>query len=249
MQALPFNSGNEIFRWLFKKILNNRIYEHFKVYFEWYHAACSGIEAADLPILKKYESVHWYCKICNTRASQLLPKKFTDAVDNISRKQDANETARMEDYQQLKEIKESLQQMNSTINEFWEKNQPVYANYADAVKNVQINTVEKPTDSPTKRIECDLTKILIVSNSKKLTNSIEMKREFAKFFPLKQLLYAFNTARGNIHLEFHSSQQADNVFSSWHEKILGTNTSVRKPSPIHQSGERCPLGNCRKNNH
>ena len=74
---------------------------------EWYHAACAGIEAADLPILKKYESVHWYCKICNTRASQLLPKKFIDAVDKISRKQDANETARIEDYQQLKVIKES----------------------------------------------------------------------------------------------------------------------------------------------
>ena len=127
-------------------------------------------------------------------------------MDNISRKQDANETARIEDYQQFKEIKESLPQVNSTINELWEKNESVCANYADAVKNLQINTVEKPTDPPTKRIERDRTKTLIVSNSKKLTNSIEIEREFAKFFPLKRLVYAFNTARGNIHLEFHRKQ-------------------------------------------
>ena len=82
---------------------------------EWYHAACAGIEAADLPSLEKYESVHWYCKIYNTRASQLPPKKFVDAVDKIRRKQDANETARTEDYQQQKEIKEFLKQVNSTI--------------------------------------------------------------------------------------------------------------------------------------
>ena len=154
----------------------------------------------------------------------VAPKTFIDAVDKISRKQDANETARIEDYQQLIEIKDSLQQVNSTINELWGKNQSVCGKYADAVKNLQINTVEKSRDPPTKRIEHDLTKILIVSNSKKLTKSIKTKRD--KLFLLKQLVYAFNTARGNIHLEFHSSQEADDVFSSWHENILGTNTSV-----------------------
>ena len=84
---------------------------------EWYHAACAEIEAADLHILEQFESVHWYCKLCNTRASQLLPKKVIDAVDNISRKQDVDKSAPDEDYHQLKKIKESLQQMSSNINE------------------------------------------------------------------------------------------------------------------------------------
>ena len=74
--------------------------------------------------------------------------------------------------------------MNSTINEPAEKNQLVCANFADAVKNLLINTVEKAMSPPTTRFERDLTEILIVSNSKKLTNKIETKREFAKFFPL-----------------------------------------------------------------
>ena len=54
------------------------------------------------------------------------------------------------------------------------------------------------------------------------------------FFLLKRLVYAFNTASGNILLEIHSSQEADDVFSSWYENILGTNTSVRKPSSPEQ---------------
>ena len=112
-----------------------------------------------------------------------------------------------------------------------EKNQSVCAYYADAVKNLRINTLEEATDPPTKRIEHNLTKILIVSNSKKLTNSIEIKREFAKLFPLKLLVYVFNTARGKFHLEFHSNQEAEDVFSSWHENILGTNTFRKSFSP------------------
>ena len=106
---------------------------------EWYNVACAGIEADDLPILNKYESVHW--KICNTRASQLLPKKFIGAVDNISKKQDADKTARDDDNQPLKEIKKSLQQVIWNINELLGKNgknHSVCAYYADAVKNCKL---------------------------------------------------------------------------------------------------------------
>ena len=102
------------------------------------------------------------------------------------------------------------------------------------MKHLQVISVEKTTGPPSKRIERDLTEILIVSNSKKLSNSIEIKRGVAKFFPLERLVYAFNTARGNIHLEIHSSQIAEDVFSSWHENILSTNTSIRKPSSPEQ---------------
>ena len=112
------------------------------------------------------------------------------------------------------------------------KIQYLCANYTDAVKNLQIDKVEKATDPPTKPIERDLTKILIVSNPKKLTNSIEIKKEFAKFFLFKRLFHAFNTARGNIHLYFYSSQEAEDVFSSWHENILGTILQSKNPPPL-----------------
>ena len=177
---------------------------------------------------KKHESVHWYCEICNTRASPLLPKKFIDAADNISRKQDAYEIARIEDYQQLKKIKESLQ-----------SNEWTWLSMSFERKSICLCLLywccEKPANQYSGRIERterDLTKR--VSSSQKLTNSIEIKRELAKFFPFKRLVYACNTDRGNIHLEVHSSQEADDVFSSWQENVFGTNTSVRKPSSPEQ---------------
>ena len=43
-------------------------------------------------------------------------------------------------------------------------------------------------------------------------------------------MYAVNTARGSLHLNFHSSQEAEDVFSSWHENLLGNKTSITKPS-------------------
>ena len=44
------------------------------------------------------------------------------------------------------------------------------------------------------------------------------------------MIVAFNTARGNIHLEFLNSQEADEVFSNWKADYLGTKTSIRKAS-------------------
>ena len=47
-------------------------------------------------------------------------------------------------------------------------------------------------------------------------------------------MYAFNRFSGNNHLEFHSSQEAGDIFSSWDENILGNYTSFRKPSSPEQ---------------
>ena len=50
-------------------------------------------------------------------------------------------------------------------------------------------------------------------------------------------MYAFNTVRGNIHLELYSSQEAEEVFSTWHKSILGNNKSIRKPASPEQPNE------------
>ena len=45
---------------------------------------------------------------------------------------------------------------------------------------------------------------------------------------MKKLVVAFNTARGNIHLEFSTPQEADEVFSNWKSEYLGPQTNIRK---------------------
>ena len=61
-------------------------------------------------------------------------------------------------------------------------------------------------------------------------DSITIKKEFAHFFPLKKLVFAFNTARGNIHLEFLTVEEAKEVLENWNSNCFGDNTTIRKAS-------------------
>ena len=76
----------------------------------------------------------------------------------------------------------------------------------------------------------DLNTISIVKGNQKYRESFEIRRAFSKVFPMKQLVVAFNTARGNIHIEFWASQEADEVFSDWKSEYLGPKTNKRKAS-------------------
>ena len=53
-------------------------------------------------------------------------------------------------------------------------------------------------------------------------------RKFPKHFPLKRLIHAFNTTRGNVHLEFVSKEEADEVFEKWKPEFLGDSTKIRR---------------------
>ena len=74
----------------------------------------------------------------------------------------------------------------------------------------------------------DPNKILIITGKQKFRDSIEIKRTFAKLFPLKKLIYAFTTARGNTHLEFLTVEEADNVLKSWNPEFFGGESIARK---------------------
>ena len=71
--------------------------------------------------------------------------------------------------------------------------------------------------------------ILIASSTFNFKDSVQIKKEFAKHFPLKRLLHAFKTTRGNVHLEFASKEEADEVFEKWKPEFLGDSTKIRRP--------------------
>ena len=58
-------------------------------------------------------------------------------------------------------------------------------------------------------------------------DSVQIEKEFARQFPLKRLLQAFNTTRGNIHSEFVSMDEADEIFEKWKPEFLGDSTKIR----------------------
>ena len=70
--------------------------------------------------------------------------------------------------------------------------------------------------------------ILIASSLFNFRDSVQIKKEFAKQFPLKRLIHAFNTTKGNFHLEFVSKEEADEVFEKWKPEFLGDSTKIRR---------------------
>ena len=70
--------------------------------------------------------------------------------------------------------------------------------------------------------------ILMASSTFNFKDSVQIKKEFAKHFPLKTFIHAFNTTRGNVHLEFLSKEEADEVFEKWKPEFFGDSTKIRR---------------------
>ena len=75
----------------------------------------------------------------------------------------------------------------------------------------------------------DPNKILIITGKQKFRDSVEIKRTFAKLFPLKKLVYASTTARGNTLVEFLTVEEADIVFlKAWNPDFFVGDSVARK---------------------
>ena len=70
-------------------------------------------------------------------------------------------------------------------------------------------------------------KILLITGKQRFRNSVELKRTYAKFFPVKKLVYAFTTARGNTHVEFDTVEEAEIVLKSRKPEFFGRNLAAR----------------------
>ena len=92
------------------------------------------------------------------------------------------------------------------------------------LKDHFISKVTKPLRDPDK--------IVIVARTANYANSIQIKKDFAKLFPLRKLVYAFNTARGNIHSEFLKAEKAEEVYHNWKPECLGQASQARKINSI-----------------
>ena len=78
------------------------------------------------------------------------------------------------------------------------------------------------------KTEKDPETILIANPTKSFRDRMAIEKEFAKLFPLKILVYAFNTARGNIHLQFMSPKEALEVLNNWNKNCFGGKTQLSK---------------------
>ena len=84
-------------------------------------------------------------------------------------------------------------------------------NFAEKVKTNRNETQTKCTTDirSATRQNRDPRNILLIKTNQKFRDSIDIKRAFASIYPNTKLLYAFITARGSIHLEFTTPEEAD----------------------------------------
>ena len=105
-------------------------------------------------------------------------------------------------------------------------------NYADKVKVNQNDTQTKCTTDIRSgtRQNRDSRNLLLIKSNQKFRDSIEIKKAFASIYPNKKILYAFITARGSIHLEFTTPEEADCVLQGWKAEYFGGDSSARRAS-------------------
>ena len=194
----------------------------------WWHGSCGGIEVKDIPILSKYASVHWYCTKCEEKRLQGKSSNVWKALNQINHRQKKDNETRKQETQLIESMKKDL----LTIKLKLDNPERTTSSYATVAKTEPPDRMVDPKEEVgnvnKQRSPRDPNKILIITCKQKFRDSIEIKRTFAKLFPLKKLIYAFTTARGNTHMEFLTVEEADNVLKSWNPEFFGGESIARK---------------------
>ena len=206
------------------------------------HGSCAQLSKEKIELLEQTDGAMWFCTSCHPTIKGTLQCGLANINANIencmktiketmSQSITRNEALITETSNRFDELRDICTETNSAIQQNLAGQesrvlapQTNHASYASALGHPQISKTHTAEKQRQRKPE----NILIVVNTKKFTSSIQIKKEFAKHYPLKRLMYAFNTTRGNIHLEFASKEEADEVYDSWQPKYLGEASIVRK---------------------
>ena len=149
---------------------------------ECLHGSGTNIVAADLPILAKYGSVQWICKNCESQPCNLIQqdqfKLLIQELDALVDQRNGDNAKLLEMQNQIKDMTATIQALKAQIDmnpTFVEKTK------VDAAVPAQSATKTALVD---KQITRDLSKIQIVSKTNTYGNSVAIKKDFAKHFPL-----------------------------------------------------------------
>jgi len=78
----------------------------------WFHATCQKINDDSYAFLKKNESTHWYCEICNHGVGKIL-----QSLVRMSKRQDLLEEQMQKVSQEVQEMREDMKMMKETAKE------------------------------------------------------------------------------------------------------------------------------------
>ena len=81
----------------------------------WFHSACEGIDDEVYKVLCKSESVHWFCKKCNTGVTEMLKSigKMMDRVNDVENRLTAMQ---IETKKEIGDIKHAIGNNEARVN-------------------------------------------------------------------------------------------------------------------------------------
>ena len=182
----------------------------------------------DIPILSKYCTYLDIGTVPNMKKRlQGKSSNVWKALNQTNQRQKKDNETRKQETQLIESVKKDLLTIKLKLD-----NPEQATSYATMAKTEppdrKVDPKEEVGNVNKQRSPRDPNKILIMTGKQKFRDSIEIKRTFTKLVPLKKLLYAFTTARGNTHLDLLTVEEADNVLKSRNFEFFGGDSVARK---------------------
>ena len=199
---------------------------------KWTHGHCAKVSKEQIVLVEQIDGSMWFCDKCRCYVKgsiQTGPTEFKAEIDQklTAVKDLVKQTIANHEETTGKLVEEVHEAAKRTAKQI-EQAQTISsgARYARALGETS-HTLQSGSQkylTPQRNPE----HILIASSTFNFRDSVQIKKEFAKHFPLKRLIHAFNTTRGNVHLEFVSKEEADEVFEKWKLEFVGDSTKIRR---------------------
>ena len=199
---------------------------------KWTHGHCAKVSKEQLGLLEQIEGAMWFCDEFRCYAKNSIQSGLTEFKVEIDQKltavKDFVKQTNAKHDETTEKLVEVVHEAAKTTAKEIEKGQTNTsgASYARAVGQTShtLQTGSHKYITPQRNPE----NILIASSTFNFRDSVQIKKEFAKHFPLKRLIHAFKTIRGNVHLEFVSKEEADEIFEKRKPEFLGDSTKIRR---------------------
>ena len=198
----------------------------------WTHGHCAKVSKEQIELLEHIEDAMWSCDKCRCYAKRSIQTGLTELKAEVDQKWTVvkdlvKHTIAKHDKtteKLLEVVHEAVKTTAKQIDQAQTNTSGASSARAVGQTNHTLQTGSQNYKTPQRNSE----HILIASSTFNFKDSVQIKKEFAKHFPLKRLIHAFNTTRGNVHLELVSKEEADEVFEKWKPQFLGDSTKIRR---------------------
>ena len=204
---------------------------------EWFHTTCAQIESDHNKILGKYNSVYWFCKVCEPKLKTLLNREVNDIATSVTASIEKLSAEQEQQKENMVSIRNEVSKINSTIIPILKTVESsitkTYAEAAITTKKITshstLRNYTKPISPPNRANSANIVIVDNVAKIDSVKSSVAIRREFAKYHPRIKLNQAVCLASGAVLLNFVNPEDASEVILNWKTKCIGEETTARHP--------------------